>query len=84
MAKDRSLVRASDLGSWAYCHRAWWLAQVQGAAHEDPDVLAQGDAAHHAHGRMVENAGKLAMIGIGLALAGVAILALTLMWRLIG
>jgi hypothetical protein len=84
VAKDRSLVRASDLGSWAYCNRAWWLAQVKGAAHEDPALLERGDAAHHAHGRMALNAGRLALIGVALGLAGLAILALSLMWQLMG
>ncbi len=87
MAKDRSLVRASDLGAWAYCNRAWWLAQVQGAAHEDPAALARGDVAHQAHGRAVKDAGTLARAGMGLialALAALGIWGLALMWQLFG
>lgn len=84
MAKDRSLVRASDLGSWSYCNRAWWLAQVQGAAHEDPDRLAQGDAAHRAHGHAVETSRQLGLAGAVLALIGLLGLALALLWQLFG
>ena len=43
MAKDRSLVRASDIGAWAFCNRAWWLAKVQHAEHENPAVFVRGD-----------------------------------------
>lgn len=80
MAKDRSLVRASDIGAWAFCNRAWWLANVRGAAHAQPDVLAHGNTVHAAHGgglrtaRRLRRAGlwlvALAMILTGLALLG--------------
>lgn len=84
MAKDRSLVRASDLGSWTYCNRAWWLAQVQGAAHQDPEALAQGTAAHRAHGQSVGASALLVLAGAALGLIGLAILALALLWQLFG
>jgi len=84
MAKDRSLVRASDLGSWSYCNRAWWLAQVQGAEHENPDGLAQGDAAHRAHGHTVGMSAWLGLAGAALALIGLLGLALALLWQLFG
>lgn len=84
MAKDRSLVRASDLASWSYCNRAWWLAQVQGAEHENPDMLAHGDAAHRTHGRTVATSGWLALAGTSLALIGLAGLTLALLWQLFG
>lgn len=53
MAKGRSLVRASDLGSWDYCRRAWWLAAVKGAPHRRPERLQQGNRAHRQHGQTV-------------------------------
>jgi hypothetical protein len=75
MSKDRSLVRASDIGAWAYCSRAWFLAKVKGVAHQRPEVLAQGTAAHVAQGRSVRRAGQAQRVGLILAAAG-AILAL--------
>ena len=44
MAKDRSLVRASYIGAWTFCNRAWWLSVVKDAAHANPDVLTRGTA----------------------------------------
>ena len=84
MPKDRSLVRASDLGAWAFCQRAWWLHQVKGAQHADPSVLAQGSAAHKAHGRQVQGARRLSRAGMILVTAGLAAVALLILWQLIG
>ena len=64
MAKDRSLVRASDIGTWTFCHRAWWLAQVQKVAHQNPALLHRGEAMHQAHGRQVVRAARLQRIGM--------------------
>lgn len=76
MAKDRSLVRASDIGMWAYCQRAWWLAQVQGVAHQDPARLQYGAQAHAAHGARVRQAQALQRVGlIILAVATLLLLA---------
>lgn len=80
MAKDRSLVRASDIGSWAFCQRAWWLANVRGAVHQQSEVLAHGNQVHVAHGRQVRRFQRLRVIGlwliaIALILAGLALAA---------
>ena len=64
MSQDRSLVRASDIGLWAYCHRAWWLAKVKGAPHRNPAVLEVGVAAHAAHGSQVTRARTLQRVGL--------------------
>lgn len=64
MSKDRSLVRASDLGLWTYCHRAWWLAQVKGVVHRNPEVLERGTQAHVAHGTQVQRASRLQVLGL--------------------
>ena len=77
MSKDRSLVRASDIGAWTFCRRAWYLAHVKGVAHRRPEVLTQGTAAHAAHGRQVRRAGLtrqlgLILTGTGLLLAFIA------------
>lgn len=64
MARDRSLVRASDLGAWAYCHRAWWLANVRKVAHEQPELLARGTALHVRHGKSVGRSVALQRAGL--------------------
>ena len=71
MAKDRSLVRASDLASWHFCQRAWWLANVEEMPHERPEVFVTGNQAHAEHGRQVRQASRLrkrAILLIGVAL----------------
>lgn len=66
MSKDRSLVRASDIGAWTFCQRAWWLAQVQKVAHQNPAVLLRGETAHQTHGRQVQRAHHLRRWGTAL------------------
>ncbi len=77
MAKDRSLVRASDIGAWAYCRRAWYLAQVRGVAHARPEVLQRGTQAHTQHGRQVRRAGKMRRAGLWLVVFGVLLVILS-------
>jgi hypothetical protein len=79
MAKDRSLVRASDIGAWAYCRRAWYLANVRGVAHARPELLQRGNEAHAQHGQQVRRAGTMQRIGMWLIVAGVLLVALLLL-----
>lgn len=71
---DRSLVRASDLAAWAFCRRAWFLAQVKQAPHQRPDLLERGAQAHRQHGQRVVHASRLQRAGGWLAGAGVLLL----------
>lgn len=83
MAKERSLVRASDIGSYAFCRRAWFLAQVKGVPHSDPARLAAGVAAHTEHGVLVRRSGRTDHVGrILLAAGGLLLLAAFLFWWL--
>ena len=84
MSKDRSLVRASDLGSWAFCHRAWWLREVQDAQHANPAVLAQGNAAHKTHGRQVQSAQRQSKLGLILVAIGLITIGLLIIWQMMG
>lgn len=72
------LLRASEIGQWAYCRRAWWLAR-EGHPNRNTAYLEAGDLAHAAHGRSVaasHRSRSLAMILWALAalllLAGLA------------
>lgn len=66
-------MRASDIGQWAFCRRAWWLANVQKVEHGNPEVLQHGNERHDAHGRRVLAA--MRMQRIALLLLAVALLA---------
>jgi len=75
VARDRTLVRASDLSAWVYCNRAWWLATVQGVAHQEPEQLARGKASHAHHGRSLVRAQRLRQVAmLGFAIAGLLLL----------
>jgi hypothetical protein len=77
-----AMVRASDLSTWAFCHRAWWLSRVQGVAHGDSALLESGTALHSEHGRRVslaQWAQRLALLLLGLALLLAAGLVLALL-----
>ncbi len=73
-AKGR-IIRASELGQYAYCARAWWLQTIRGAEPANTRDLRQGEAAHRQHGRAVWLAGAARWAAIGL-LALAALLAL--------
>ncbi len=83
MPKDRSYVRASDIGAWNFCNRAWWLAQVQKTPHERPQQLDWGDQAHAEHGRLTSRAQRLRKSGIALLAGGLILLGLTLLAQLL-
>lgn len=85
MPRDPELVRASDIGLWAYCHRAWWLARVQQAPHQNPQQLAHGIEMHTEHGARLAQAQRLQRAGVWLMLVALlALLALLVLSRLFG
>ena len=48
-----SIVRASEIGQFVFCQRAWWLGAVQGYRSVNDAALAAGTQAHARHGRSV-------------------------------
>jgi CRISPR/Cas system-associated exonuclease Cas4 (RecB family) len=49
VAKQR-VIRASEIGAYVYCHRAWWLRTVGGIEPDDRARFDRGIEAHHRHG----------------------------------
>lgn len=47
------VIRASEIGQYAYCARAWWLQRVQGYEPQDRRALEAGLALHRQHSRAV-------------------------------
>jgi CRISPR/Cas system-associated exonuclease Cas4 (RecB family) len=81
MADD--LIRASEIGEYIYCHRAWWLRHVQGVEPENLAVLERGRKAHGRHARRVERV-ALATLAARLLVLVAAILliaAFALWWQ---
>jgi len=69
-----SIIRASDIGSYLYCRRAWRYRK-NGVESENQTELAAGTELHRRHGRKALSAALLRTLGTILLFA--AILALT-------
>ncbi|GAB4567731.1 MAG: hypothetical protein Kow0047_20070 [Anaerolineae bacterium] len=68
-------IRASEVGMYAYCARAWWLQNVKGIPGRNRVALQAGDAVHRAHGRRVNQATWLYRLGWCLLIMALALLA---------
>ena len=75
------VIRASELGEYLYCRRAWWLHQVCGYASSQGQRLAEGTAAHSGHGRQVGLAAALRLLAVLLFIVAVALLLAPVVWR---
>jgi hypothetical protein len=54
MARDDDrLVRASEIGQYEYCTRAWWLGRVLGYRSHNVEEMAAGTEEHTSHGQHV-------------------------------
>ncbi len=67
-------IRASEIGAYLFCKRAWWY-QNQGTPSENLVELAGGSAYHRRHGRQVLRAGALRFAGWVVLLLAIALLA---------
>lgn len=79
-----AMLRASDVGRYTYCARAWWLERVAGEMPRNHEALNRGRKRHRAHGRLVDAAGRqMRLVRLLLwLLAGLALtLAATLLWH---
>ena len=70
--QDR-VIRASEVGAFAYCAHAWWLGSVDGVRPDDVRRLQAGWTVHEQHGRQVMLGNLLVrLFYVLLILAGVA------------
>ena len=74
-----SILRASEIGEYAFCHRAWWLHRVQGLESAKRAQMEAGAARHVQHGRAVQRADSLLRAAI---ILGAVALFLALMFVL--
>jgi hypothetical protein len=70
-------IRASEIGEYGYCSRAWWyryVVKLPPPASGDWSRLAEGTRAHARFGRRVQMATGMRTVAIALALCGLALL----------
>jgi CRISPR/Cas system-associated exonuclease Cas4 (RecB family) len=68
MSRQRlPIIRASEVGEYVYCARAWWLRRVVGLEPAGRERRELGSALHRRHGRAV--AGSQALVALGAVLA---------------
>lgn len=74
-------IRASEIGTFLFCQRAWWYRK-QGLASQNQTELAGGTTFHRRHGQSVLRARLLQMAGwLLLTLAFVMLtIGLTIQW----
>lgn len=76
-------IRASEIGSFIYCRRAWWYRR-EGYASQNQAEMNAGSAFHAKHGRQVVAAGLLRLLAGLLLLAALAALVVALVNALLG
>ena len=67
------VIRASEIGTYLYCHRAWKY-QRQNIPSENIGEMVAGTAIHRRHGRKVIAAGCLRTLAMIMLLAAMVLL----------
>jgi hypothetical protein len=50
---DDRIIRASEIGQYEYCARAWWLGRVLGYRSHNVEEMTAGAEQHANHGQQV-------------------------------
>ncbi len=75
MARERPpIIRASEVGEYVYCARAWWLRRVAGLAPAGRERREHGAVLHRRHGRAVAGSRALLLFAGLLAVAAIALI----------
>lgn len=81
MAKERlPIIRASELGEYVYCARAWWLRRVLGWEPEGHARREYGTALHRRHGRALAGSRALLLLAGALLVVALALIVLGRAW----
>jgi len=76
------VLRASEIGSYAYCARGWWLSRVLGYPSAHREQMAMGEEEHLGHGRAVVISHRLERLGYTLVFLGLGVGFLAVIWWL--
>ena len=75
------IIRASEIGEYVFCHRAWWLHQIQGVESANRELMRAGVVKHQAHGQAVIRSNALqraAILFLFIAIAAAILFAFSL------
>lgn len=72
---DVRTIKASEIGSFLYCQRAWWYDR-QGISSENIAEMAAGTEIHQKHGRTAAAAGCLQTVAVVFLLAAIVLFVL--------
>jgi hypothetical protein len=75
------VIRASEIGQYDFCAKAWWLGSIEGVPPSNIHELQAGTAAHQEHGRQVRRASQMQIAAFALVALGMVILVLALFAR---
>jgi len=75
------IIRASEIGQYDFCAKAWWLGSIEGVQPSNIRELQSGTAAHEQHGRQVRRASQMQAVALVLVGLGVVVLILALFAR---
>lgn len=83
MANDESdrVIRASELGQYSFCAKAWWLGSVEGVPSANVREMDAGASAHEQHGQAVRLSIWLGRMGLACLGLGIVILVLFVIAR---
>ena len=76
------IIRASEIGNFLYCRRAWWYHKLGKPSKNQPRMDA-GSEFHVRHGQQVARASLLRILGSLILLAGILLLAFYFAGRII-
>ena len=74
MSRRDDIIRASEVGQYAFCARAWWYGRVKGYRSSNVAAMRRGSEQHRAHGRTVEGYHLMRRLAVGLLVAAAVLL----------
>jgi CRISPR/Cas system-associated exonuclease Cas4 (RecB family) len=75
MATERlPIIRASEVGEYVYCARAWWLRRVVGLEPAGRERREHGVTLHRRHRQAVVGSHVLLLLGAALVIAALALI----------
>ncbi len=72
------VIRASEIGQYDFCAKAWWLGAIEGVPPDNIAELQAGTDWHAAHHQVISRAQHMQQGAIVLVVIGVILLAIFL------